>query len=44
MYMIIKMMSGSLGLAFQVAATIDTRRDHLVSSLVDLKVQNRAQN
>ena len=27
MYMIIIMMSGSLGWAFQVAATIDTRSD-----------------
>ena len=38
MYMIIIMMSGSSGRAFQVAATTDTRSDHLVSRLVELKL------
>ena len=36
--MIIIVMSGSLNWAFQVVATIDTRSDRLVSSLVDLKL------
>ena len=40
MYMIKIMMSGW---AFQVTATIDTRSDRLISSLVDLKLTESGQ-